>query len=75
MCPHQKHFRISLDSKLNLNNYVEWKIKKCDKKLGPTKRLSENVPQNVLLTIYKSFIWPHVHYLVVLHGKLKNENF
>ena len=43
ICPHRKHFGISLDSKLNLKTYIERKIKKCNKIIGLTKRLSANV--------------------------------
>ena len=75
ICPHWKHFGISLDSKLNLNTYVEQKIKKCNKIIGLTKRLSVNVLWNASLTIYKSFIRPHIHDVVVSYDKSKKLNF
>ena len=39
------------------------------------RRLSVNLPQNALLTIYKSFIRPHLDYGDILYDKPNNENF
>ena len=43
--------------------------------IGLIKRFSVNVPRNALLTIYKSFIRPHLDYGYVLYDKPNNENF
>ena len=51
------------------------KIKKCNKLIGLIRRLSVNVPRNALLTIYKSFIRPHLEYGDILYDKPENENF
>ena len=39
------------------------------------KRLSINLPRNSLLTIYKSFIRPHLNYGDILYDNPNNENF
>ena len=39
------------------------------------KRLSINLPGNALLTIYKSFIRPHLDYDDILYDNPNNENF
>ena len=39
------------------------------------KRLSINLPRNSLLTIYKSFIRPHLDYGDILYDNPNNENF
>ena len=39
------------------------------------KRLSVNLPRSALLTIYKSFIRPHLEYGDILYDKLDNKNF
>ena len=57
---HQKHLGVALDSNLNFNTHIEQKIKRCNKMIGPIRRLSKNLPRNALLTIYKSFIRPHL---------------
>ena len=74
-CSHQKHLGIVLDSKLNFNTHVAQKIKKCNKLIGLMKRLSINLPRNALLTIYKSFIRPHLDYGDILYDNLNHENF
>ena len=51
------------------------KFKKCNKLIGLIKRHSVNVPRNALLTIYKSFIRPHLDSDNILNDKPENENF
>ena len=53
--PSQKLLEIVLDSKLNFSSCVDEKIKKCSKLIGLIRRLSVNLPQKGLLTMYKSF--------------------
>ena len=72
---HQKHLGILLDSKLNFNTHIDQKIKKCNKLIGLMKRLSVNLPQSALITIYKSFIMSHPEYGDILYDKPDNENF
>ena len=74
-CPHQKHSGIVLDSKLDFIIHVDNKIKKSYKIIGLIKRLSVCVPRKALLTIYKSFIRPHLDYGHILHDKPENQNF
>ena len=66
---------VVLDSNLNFNAHIDQKIKKCNKMIGRMKRLSLNLPRNALLTIYKSFIRPHLDYNDILYDKPSNENF
>ena len=74
-CPHQKHLGIVLDSKLNFNAHVDKKTKKCNRMIDLIRRLSVTLPQNALLTIYKSFVRPHLDYGDILYDKPNNENF
>ena len=46
-----------------------------NKLIGLIKRLSDNVPRKALLSIYKSFIRPHLEYGDILYDKPENENF
>ena len=50
-------------------------MKKCNKLIGLMKRLSINLPRNALLTIYKSFIRPHLDYGDILYDNPNSENF
>ena len=43
--------------------------------IGLIKRLSVNLRQNALLTIYKSFVRPHLDYGDILNHKPNNESF
>ena len=64
-----------LDSKLNFNSHVDEKTKTRNKLIELTRRLSVNLPRNAVLTIYKSFIRPHLDYGDILYDKPNNENF
>ena len=74
-CSDQKHLGVVLDSKLDFNTHIDQKIKKCNKLIGLMKRLSLHLPRSALLTIYKSFIRPHLDYGDTLYDKPNNENF
>ena len=43
--------------------------------IGLIKRLSANLLLNALLTMYKSFIKPHLNYGDILYDKPSNKNF
>ena len=64
-----------LDSKLEFKFHVHQKIRKCNKLIGLIRRPKVNVPRKALLTIYKSFIRPHLDYGDILYDKPENENF
>ena len=74
-CSHQKHLGVVLDSNLNFNTHIDQKIKKCNKMIGLIRRLSVNLPRNALLTIYKSFVRPHLDHGDILYDKPSNDNF
>ena len=73
--PYQKHLGIILDSKLDFNIHVDNKIKKCYRMIGIIKRLSVSFPRKAFLTIYKSFIRPHLDYGHILYDKPENQHF
>ena len=74
-CPDQKHLGIVLDSKLNFNAHVDQKIKTRNRIIGLIRRLSVTLPRNALLTIYKTFVRPHLDYGDILYDKPNNGNF
>ena len=43
--------------------------------VGFIRQLSVNLFHNALLTIYKSFLRPHLHYADILYDKPNNKNF
>ena len=48
---------------------------KANKGIGIIKRLSNTLPRKSLLTIYKSFIRPHLDYCDIIYDQPNNESF
>ena len=71
----QKHLGLILDERLNFNEHLENKINKCYKIIGFLKRLSNKLPRDVLLRIYKSFVRSHLDYGDIVYDKPNNESF
>ena len=71
----QKHLGLHLDEKLNFSQHINIKISKANKGIGIIKRLSHIRPRKSLLTIYKSFIRPHLDYCDVTYDQPNNECF
>ena len=65
----QKHRGLYLDEKLSFSHYIKGKISKGNKEIGMMKRLSNLFPGNSLVTIYKSFIRPHLDYYDVIYDQ------
>ena len=60
LCESHKHLGIVLDKHLNFYKHIAKKIKICNKLIGTIKLLSFHLPRKSLLTIYKSFVRPHL---------------
>ena len=56
----QTHLGLYLDTKLNFSEHINEKIKKPVKGISVIKKLNVTLPHSSLLTIYKSFIRPHL---------------
>ena len=59
-----------LDEKLNFDDHIQSKISKWTKFIGIIKRLSRAFPSDAFITIYKSFIRPHLDYADIIYDKL-----
>ena len=57
-----------IDSKLSFNEHV-------NQELGLMKRLSLTLSRKQLLTIYKTFVRPHLHYADTIYDKTFNDFF
>ena len=73
--PFQKHLGLFLDEKLTFGHHVNEKISKANKGIGLIKRLYSYLPRNSLLSIYKSFIRPHLDYGDVIYDQPHNDTF
>ena len=45
-----------------------------NKGIGMVKKLSRNVPRHSLVTLYKTFIRPHLDYTYIIYDKPNNMN-
>ena len=59
---HQKDLEIFLDSKLNFSEHLKTIFQKTNKTIGLLWKLQTLLPRAPLITIYKSFIRPHLDY-------------
>ena len=57
---------------LTLILILEKKIGKASKKIGVIKKLFKSLPRNDLLTIYKSFVRPHLGYGDIIYDRPDN---
>ena len=71
----QKHLGIHLDEKLDFNAHIKEKISKVYRGIGIIKKLQSKLPRNALLTIYKSFIRPHLDYGDIVYDQPTNDSF
>ena len=71
----QKHIGLYLDEKLNYNTHIKEKIGKVYKGIELLRNLSNKLPRQALVTIYKAFIRPHLDYGDIVYDKPNNETF
>ena len=72
---YQKHLGLYLDEKLNFSHRIKEKISKAYRGIGVIKKLQNNLPRQSLLTIYNSFIRPHLDNENVVYDQPPNETF
>ena len=61
--------------KLNFKLYIKEKISKAIKGIGIIKTLSNVLQRKSLITIYKSFVRPHLDYGDLVYDQPNNESF
>ena len=61
----QNHLSLFLDSKLSFLDHINEKIKKATKGVNVMSKMNLFLPRSSLLTIYKSFVRPHLDYGVI----------
>ena len=73
--PCQKHLGLYLDERLNFSHQIKEKISKACKGIGVIRKLHYVLLRHSLLTIYKSFIRPHLDYGDVIYDQPNNQVF
>ena len=71
----QKHLGLILDEKLNFNDHITSKITTVNKLTSTLRKPYHYMSHESVITIYKSFIRPHVDYADVIFDKHSNATF
>ena len=71
----QKHLGLILDKKLTFNDHITSKFTTVNKLTSRLRKLYHYMPPESPVTIYKSFIRPHLDYADVIFDKPSNANF
>ena len=71
----QKHMGVYLDSRLDFREYLQNMFKKINKTISLLRKLQNNLPRAPLVTIYKSFVRPHLDYGDILYDQTFNNSF
>ena len=71
----QKHIGLYLGEKRNYNTHIKEKLSKVYKGIALLRNLSNKLPRQALVTIYKAFIRPHLDYVDIVYDKPNNETF
>ena len=70
-----KHLGMILDTKLDFQEHLKDKLSKISKTIGLLRKLQKILTRLPLLTIYKSFIRPHLDYGDIIYDKAYNSSF
>ena len=73
--PSQKNLGLILGSKLNFQEHLKNILNKVNKSIGLLRKLQNILPHEALLTIYKSFVRPHLEYDDVIYDQNYNNYF
>ena len=65
----QKHLGVVLDNRLSFEDDFKMIINKVNKTIGLLRKLQNILPRSALLTIYKSFIRPHIDYGDIIYNQ------
>ena len=71
----QKHLGMFLDTKLDFQGHLKSIFNKVNKTIGLLRKLHNTLPRLPLLTIYKSFIRPHLDYGNIMYDQAYNASF
>ena len=70
-----KHRGMLLDYKLSCKHHLKYVLKKVKKTIDLLCKFQQILPRQSLITIYKSFIRPHLDYGDIVYDRAFNESF
>ena len=71
----QKHLGMILDSKLDFSLHLKNVQNKVNKTIGLLRKLQDTLPRTSLITIFKSYIRPHLDYGDIIYDRAYNTSF
>ena len=71
----QKHIGLYLDENVKFNIHIKEKLSKVYKDIGLLRNLSNKLPRQALVRIYKAYIRPYLDYGDIVYDKPNNETF
>ena len=69
-----KHLGMLLDDKLSYEHHLKFVLTKIKKTIGLLRKFQQILPRQSLITIYKSFIQPHLDYGDIVYDRAFNES-
>ena len=73
--PYQKHLGIFLCALLTFEEHLKVITTKVNKTMGVLGKLQKKLPRAVLMTIYKTFVRPHLDYGDIISDEACNKAF
>ena len=70
-----KHLGMLLDDKLRYEHHLKSVLNKVKKTKSLLRKFQQILPRQSLITIYKSFIRPHLDYGDIVYDRAINESF
>ena len=70
-----KHLGMLVDDKLSYEHHLKFVLNKIKKTIGLLRKFQQILPRQSLITIYKSFIRPHLDYGDIVYDRAFNESF
>ena len=71
----QKHFELVLDFRLDFKEQLEIIFKKVSQTIGLPRKLQNLLPRKSLITVYKSFVRPHLDYGDIIYDQAYKASF
>ena len=70
-----KRLGMLLDDKIGYEHHLKFVLNKVKKTIGLLHKFQQILPRQSLITIYKSFIRPHLDYGDIVYDRAFNESF
>ena len=71
----QKHLGLILDSQISLEEHLKTTFSKVNKTVGLIRKLRKSLSRTSLISLYKSFIQPHLEYGDIIYDQPFNDSF